>query len=183
MPVPPHSTAVNTFTVYGSICDYWTTPDQEWILYYRLHVYCDYVGQGTKIAASVTVNNHVFSTEQIGIKDVNKIYTSPPFKSNKTADQLNFQTHKSISGGPDMGTCQCQLTKTATRSAFGTPINDWVNKMTCTKISPYLRVRSVMVREGGHPTYSGYITTPATVQTKKTLDWNDPPVAYPDWSF
>ncbi|KIW12273.1 hypothetical protein PV08_09549 [Exophiala spinifera] len=176
----PHTTPLETVWDHGSICDYWTESEEN-DGYYRLKARCDYVGRGTKIAFSLTLNNHVFSTEQIGIHDVNKVIQSPAFGSDKTAQQLKFRTHLSISGGPDMGTCRCKLVDDTTQNTVW--VRQYANIMTCTDISPYLRVRAVVdFPNGALSFYSPWMTTPGTTETRHVKSLAKPSV-YAEWSL
>ncbi|KAK6373988.1 hypothetical protein LTS17_007958 [Exophiala oligosperma] len=164
-PLTSHSATLvarDILSDHGSSCTYWT--DQEPNGYYRLKIKCDKVGRGLKVAAHY--NN------------LNQVVQSASYNSDRRVEDLNFQWFFGTSGMPDMGNCNSQLVEVEQIIK-----NAWYNSMTCTDISPYLKVRAVLDLPGAAINqYSEWIQTPGTVNTLERESWFGKPSAYAQWT-
>lgn len=166
--------ARDSLSDHGSSCTYWK--DQDPSGYWRLKIQCSKIGRGLKVSAGVSYGEYLFSTQWTDNNSLGQVVQSPPYNSDQPLENLRFQFFFSASGMPDMGTCNSELIEVEQ-----TIKNAWYNSMTCTDISPYLKVRAVLDLPGAFDQFSEYIQAPGTVKTLERESWFGQPRAYAQW--
>lgn len=166
--------ARDSLSDHGSSCTYWR--EQEPNGYWRIYMKCDKIGRGLKVSAGISYNSWGIFTSSADYNSLGKVVQSPPYNADLPLEQLNFRFTFSASGMPDMGSCDSDLIE-----VDQTIKNAWYNSMTCTDISPYLKVRAVLDLPGAFDQYSQWIQTPGTVKTLERESWFGQPRAYAEW--
>lgn len=167
--------ARDSLSDHGSSCTYWR--EQEPNGYWRLYMKCDKIGRGLQVFAGVSYNSWRFNTSPVDYNSLGKVVQSVAYNADLPLEQLNFRFYFSPSGMPDMGSCSSDLIE-----VDQTIKNAWYNSMTCTDISPYLKVRAVLDLPGAFDQYSQWIQTPGTVKTLERESWFGQPRAYAEWA-
>ncbi|KAL6243045.1 hypothetical protein RBB50_010145 [Rhinocladiella similis] len=179
-PLPRTSTilARDSTQSHGSSCNYWTeeTSVGNWV--YK--VQCDKIGRGLKIRGVVRINTYPIRFTYTAWTDNNNlgavVSTSFSQVDHISLDNVELGVYFGTSGNPDMGSCDSNLVEVEHAIK-----NGWYNSMTCTDISPYVKVRAVLDIPGAFDQYSAWIETPQTVQTLEREAWFGRPSAYAEW--
>ncbi|KAK5059843.1 hypothetical protein LTR84_009726 [Exophiala bonariae] len=166
----------DTLSDHGSSCTAWKEEQPNG--YFRLKMKCDKIGRGLKVCGSGSYANYGFSTDYVDNNNLGVVVQSPAYNSDASLEKLNFRYAFSSSGNSDMGSCDSNLVEVE-----HTIKNGWYNSMTCTNISPYLKVRAVLDLPGAFNQYSEWINNPGTVQTLERESWFGRPSAYAEWKL
>lgn len=180
IPLAPSSTIVarDSSQAHGSSCNYWSeqTSNKNW----TFKVQCAQIGRGLKVRGVISINTYPFRFTYTPWTDNNNLGTIVSTSFVETDgipfDHVELGLYFSTSGNPDMGTCDSTLVEVEHAIK-----NGWYNSMTCTDISPYLKVRAVLDIPGAFDQYSAWIQTPQTVQTLEREAWFGKPSAYAEW--
>lgn len=159
---------------HGSSCTAWKEEQPNG--YWKLKMKCDKVGRGLKVCGSASYAQYGFSTQYVDNNRLGVVVESPAYNSDESLEKLNFRYSFTASGNPDMGSCDSKLIEVE-----HTIKNGWYNSMTCTDISPYLKVRAVLDLPGAFNQYSEWINNPGTIQTLERESWFGRPEAYAEW--
>jgi hypothetical protein len=168
------TTLAGSLQDHGCSCTYWKDEDSSGKSI--LKIQCDKIGQGLKVAGYMIVGQYGISTAWTDNNSLGRIVSAPAISISSSLEQLNFRFVFSASGMPDMGSCNSELVEVE-----HTIKNGWYNSMTCTDISPYLKVRAVLDIPGAFDQYSSWIETPQQVQTLERESWFGKPSAYAEW--
>jgi len=173
---PSMLAARDVLSEHGSSCTAWTEEQPNG--YWKLKMKCDKVGRGLKVSGYVSYAQFNFGTQYADNNNLGVVVESTAYNSDASLEKLNFRYAFSTSGNPDMGSCNSELIEIE-----HTIKNGWYNSMTCTDISPYLKVRAVLDLPGAFNQYSDWISTPRAIQTLERESWFGKPSAYAEWAL
>lgn len=163
---------------HGSSCTYWK--DQVAFGQWQYKIQCTKIGRGLKIAAVVAIDKQRILTGWTDNNSLGRIVKTVPITLPPTFDEDGYFGYvfdvADTTDSADRGNCICDLVEVEHFIK-----NGWYSSMTCTDISPYLKVRAVLDIPGAFDQYTDWIETPQTIQTLEREAWFGGASAYEEW--
>jgi len=162
---------------YGSHCQYWIEPVSSGT--YKFSLECGQVGRGIKAQGSIRLVADEDTNWTTSWTDKNSLGSVQSVNFNvRDLKQATFRVNMAPSGNADMGSCTTNLVEIDQLIK-----NAWVNILTCSDISPHLRVRAVLDIPGAINQRTKWLKAPGTVETLPRESWWGKPSAIAEWDI